>query len=389
MKNKSTYILLGAGLLLQVIAFLLTEDLLLAILIGIPGSFCAIFLRNRLGRTILWLCVQTILFLWLCRYAYPHSNPEYVIYSTKVPCKIENPVFEERDSNRYFVFTGTQWYPVKFSSDWMLEDIFEEVSSTDSSRSFQFKEEYQQSTFFNFFVNEEPDILQGDANLLDDWCYYSGFYRHYLYVSIPKRHIRKYEKERGLEHKRAWKLPFINGYFLEDFGYLVEYLTRFVTSTEAPRDEYKLCSKYWIDSPLLYVPSQDSGIGYVFSEKVLENIGFVTEFLGNQNYYAKAIVLPTDIEQYGEIIYRDEYGSLIKLKKDSIKCNVYLLRVLGDAPIYAMLLKYHDNLPDSDNIEGLYDEDIFVHLRRLLAVYARDQDSMITATPSVARNDKL
>ena len=154
MKNKSTYILLGVGLLLQVIAFLMTEDGLLAILIGIPGAFCAIFLRNRLGRTIIWLFLQTILFLWLCRYAYPHRNPESEIYSTKGPCKIENPIFEERDSNRYFVFTGTQWCPVKFSSDWLLEDILEEVSSTHSSRLFQFKEVYKQSTFFNLFDNE-------------------------------------------------------------------------------------------------------------------------------------------------------------------------------------------------------------------------------------------
>lgn len=381
MINRAAYILLGAGLLLQVFTFVLTEDILLAILIGIPGAFCVIFLRNRLGRTIIWLFLQTILFLWLCRYAYPHSNPESEIYSTKGPCKIENPIFEERDSNRYFVFTGTQWCPVKFSSDWLLEDILEEVSSTHGSRLFQFKEEYKQSTFFNLFDNEEPDILYGDPNHLDDWCYYSGFYHHYLFVSIPKRHIRKCEKARGLEYKRAWKLPFIKGHFLEGFGFLVDYLAKFGTSSDEPRDEYRLCRKYCIDSPMLYVPSQDSGIGYIFSEKMLENIGFVTEFLGNQNYYAKAMVLPTDIKQYGEIIYRDEYGSLIKLKKDSIKCNVRLVRITRDAPVYAMLLKYHNAIPDTENINDLYDEDVFVRLRQMLSVYACDKDSMTTATP--------
>lgn len=282
MKNKSTYILLGAGLLLQVFAFLLTEDILLAILIGIPGAFCAIFLRNRLGRTIIWLFLQTILFLWLCRYAYPHSNPEYEIYSSKGPCKIENPIFEERDSNRYFVFTGTQWYPVDFSSHWLLEDILEEVSATDSSRLLQFREEYKQNAFFNFFANEWPDILYGDPNHLDDWSYYSGFYRHSLFVKIPKRHIRMCEKERGLEYEREWKLPCINGYFREDLGFLVDYLAKFGTSSDEPRDEYRLCRKYCVDSPLLYVPSQSPGIGYVFSEKVIENLGFVTEYLGDQ-----------------------------------------------------------------------------------------------------------
>ena len=378
MKNKSTYILLGAGLLLQVFAFLLTEDILLAILIGIPGAFCAIFLRNRLGRTIIWLFLQTILFLWLCRYAYPHSNPEYEIYSSKGPCKIENPIFEERDSNRYFVFTGTQWYPVKFAPDWLLEDILEEVSATDSSRLLQFREEYKQNAFFNFFANEEPDILQGDPNHLDNWSYYSGFYRHSLFVKIPKRHIRMCEKERGLEYEREWKLPCINGYFREDFGFLVDYLAKFGTSSDEPRDEYRLCRKYCIDSPLLYVPSQDSGIGYIFSKKMLENIGFVTKFLGNQNYYAKALVLPTDIEQYGEIIYRDEYGSLIKLKKDSIKCNVYLLRVpgdvSGDSPVYAMLLKYHNIPRGLGTIKDLYDESIFIHLNQMLCNYAQEMN---------------
>lgn len=372
MKNKSTYILLGLGLLLQVFAFVLTEDVLLAILMGIPGALCAILLRKKLMRSILWILIQCFLIVWVCRYAYPPSNPEYVIYSTKGPCKIENPIFEERDSNRYFVFTGTQWCPVKFSSDWLLEDILEEVSSTHSSRLFQFKEEYKQSTFFNLFDNEEPDILYGDPNHLDDWCYYSGFYHHYLFVSIPKRHIRKCEKKRGLEYKRAWKLPFIKGHFLEDFGFLVDYLAKFGTSSDEPRDEYRLCRKYCIDSPLLYVPSQDSGLGYVFSEKVLENIGFVTEFLGNQNYYAKAIVLPTDIEQYGEIISRDDYGVLIRLKKDSVKYSVRLVRIGQNASDYAMVLSDRHNIRKEMSLKGLYNESIFMNLRQLLSSIAQD-----------------
>ena len=374
MKNKSTYILLGLGLLLQVFALVSTEDGLLAILIGIPGALCAILLRKKLMRSILWTLIQCILLVWVCRYAYPHRNPESEIYSTKGPCKIENPIFEERDSNRYFVFTGTQWCPVKFSSDWLLEDILEEVSSTHSSRLFQFKEEYKQSTFFNLFDNEEPDILYGDPNHLDDWCYYSGFYHHYLFVSIPKRHIRKCEKARGLEYKRAWKLPFIKGHFLEDFGFLVDYLAKFGTSSDEPRDEYRLCRKYCIDSPLLYVPSQDSGIGYIFSEKMLENIGFVTKYLGNQNYYAKALVLPTDIKQYGEVISRDDYGVLIKLKKDSVKCRVRLVRIDQNASDYVMVLSDRPNSCKELNLKGLYDESIFINLRQLLSSIAQDCD---------------
>ena len=374
MKNKSTYILLGVGLLLQVFAFVLTEDGLLAILIGIPGALCAIFFRNRLCRTIIWLFLQTILFLWLCRYAYPHRNPESEIYSSKGPCKIENPIFEERDSNRYFVFTGTQWCPVKFSPDWLLEDILEEVSATDSSRLLQFREEYKQNAFFNFFANEEPDILQGDPNHLDNWSYYSGFYRHSLFVKIPKRHIRMCEKERGLEYKREWKLPCIKGYLLEDFGFLVDYLAKFGTSSDEPRDEYKLCRKYCIDSPLLYVPSQDSGIGYIFSEKMLENIGFVTKYLGNQNYYAKALVLPTDIEQYGKVISRDDNGVLIKLKKDSVKCRVRLVRIDQNASDYVMVLSNRPNSCKELNLKDLYDENIFINLRQLLSSIAQDCD---------------
>ena len=374
MKNKSTYILLGLGLLLQFFAFVLTEDGLLAILIGIPGALCAILLRKKLMRSILWTLIQCILLVWVWRYAYPHRNPESEIYSSKGPCKIENPIFEERDSNRYFVFTGTQWYPVDFSSHWLLEDILEEVSATDSSRLLQFREEYKQNAFFNFFANEEPDILQGDPNHLDNWSYYSGFYRHSLFVKIPKRHIRMCEKERGLEYEREWKLPCINGYFREDFGFLVYYLAKFGTSSDEPRDEYRLCRKYCIDSPLLYVPSQSPGIGYVFSEKVIENLGFVTEYLGDQNYYAKAIVLPSDIEQYGEVVSRDDSGVLFKLRKNSIKCNVRLVRITRDAPVYAMLLKYHNAIPDTESINDLYEEDVFVRLRQMLSVYARDRD---------------
>ena len=374
MKNKSTYILLGLGLLLQFFAFVLTEDGLLAILIGIPGALCAILLRKKLMRFILWTLIQCILLVWVCRYAYPHRNPEPEIYSTKGPCKIENPIFEERDSNRYFVFTGTQWYPVKFATDWLLEDILEEVSATDSSRLLQFREEYKQNAFFNFFANEEPDILQGDPNHLDNWSYYSGFYRHSLLVRIPKRHIRMCEKERGLEYEREWKLPCIKGYFLEDLGFLVDYLAKFGTSSDEPRDEYRLCRKYCIDSPLLYVPSQDSSIGYIFSEKMLENIGFVTKYLGNQNYYAKALVLPTDIEQYGEVISRDDYGVLIKLKKDSVKCRVRLVRIDQNASDYVMVLSYRPNSCKELNLKGLYDENIFINLRQLLSSIAQDRD---------------
>jgi hypothetical protein len=189
------------------------------------------------------------------------------------------------------------------------------------------------------------------------------------------------EKERGLEHEREWKLSFFKGYFLENFGFLVDYLAKFGTSSDEPRDEYRLCIKYCIDSPLLYVPSQSPGIGYVFSEKVIENLGFVTEYLGDQNYYAKAIVLPSDIEQYGEVVSRDDSGVLFKLRKNSIKCNVRLVRITRDAPVYAMLLKYHNAIPDTENINDLYDEDIFVRLRQMLSVYACDKDSMTTATP--------
>jgi hypothetical protein len=39
-----------------------------------------------------------------------------------------------------------------------------------------------------------------------------------------------------------------------------------------------------------------------------------------------------------------------------------------------MLLKYHNAIPDTENINDLYDEDVFVRLRQMLSVYARDRD---------------
>lgn len=66
MKSKSTYIMLAAGLLLQVLTFLITKDTLLSFASGIAGVFSVVFCSERKLSYYFWSFIQIVTFSIIC-----------------------------------------------------------------------------------------------------------------------------------------------------------------------------------------------------------------------------------------------------------------------------------------------------------------------------------
>ena len=64
--NKSTYIMLAAGLLLQLITFIITKDTWLAFISGIAGVFSVVFCSERRMSYYLWSFIQIATFSVIC-----------------------------------------------------------------------------------------------------------------------------------------------------------------------------------------------------------------------------------------------------------------------------------------------------------------------------------
>lgn len=66
MKNKSTYVMLGVGLLLQVLTFIVTKDTLLSFASGIAGVFSVVFCSERKLSYYFWSFIQIATFSIIC-----------------------------------------------------------------------------------------------------------------------------------------------------------------------------------------------------------------------------------------------------------------------------------------------------------------------------------
>lgn len=66
MKNKTTYVMLGVGLLLQVLTFIVTKDTLLSFASGIAGVFSVVFCSERKLSYYFWSFIQIATFSIIC-----------------------------------------------------------------------------------------------------------------------------------------------------------------------------------------------------------------------------------------------------------------------------------------------------------------------------------
>ena len=66
MKNKSTYVMLGVGLLLQVLTFIVTKDTLLSFVSGIAGVFSVVFCSEPKLSYYFWSFIQIATFSIIC-----------------------------------------------------------------------------------------------------------------------------------------------------------------------------------------------------------------------------------------------------------------------------------------------------------------------------------
>lgn len=83
MKNKPTYIMLGVGILLQVLTFLITKDTLLSFVSGIAGVFSVVYCSERKLSFYFWSFLQIVTFTIICfnehLYAKIFENVFYLI----------------------------------------------------------------------------------------------------------------------------------------------------------------------------------------------------------------------------------------------------------------------------------------------------------------------
>lgn len=66
MNNRTTYIMLGVGLLLQAISFLITKDAWLSLVSGLSGVFAVVFCSERKMSYYVWSFIQMITFTIIC-----------------------------------------------------------------------------------------------------------------------------------------------------------------------------------------------------------------------------------------------------------------------------------------------------------------------------------
>lgn len=66
MKNKSTYVMLGVGILLQVLTYFITKDTLLSFASGITGVFSVVFCSERRFSYYFWAFIQIVTFSIIC-----------------------------------------------------------------------------------------------------------------------------------------------------------------------------------------------------------------------------------------------------------------------------------------------------------------------------------
>lgn len=66
MRNKSTYVMLGVGILLQVLTFIVTKDTLLSFASGIAGVFSVVFCSERKLSYYFWSFIQIVTFSIIC-----------------------------------------------------------------------------------------------------------------------------------------------------------------------------------------------------------------------------------------------------------------------------------------------------------------------------------
>ena len=66
MKNRITYIMLGVGLLLQVISFIITRDAWLSFVSGLSGVFAVVYCSERKMSYYVWSFIQMITFTIIC-----------------------------------------------------------------------------------------------------------------------------------------------------------------------------------------------------------------------------------------------------------------------------------------------------------------------------------
>ena len=66
MKNKTTYIMLGVGLMLQVLTYFITKNTLLSFISGIAGVFSVVFCSERRFSYYFWAFIQIVTFSIIC-----------------------------------------------------------------------------------------------------------------------------------------------------------------------------------------------------------------------------------------------------------------------------------------------------------------------------------
>lgn len=313
--------------------------------------------------------VATNFFNGLFGVAYNHLPDK--IYCNRNCYEIKNAVLNKKNNGEWDINTGNKWYPIK---DITCNDgILEKKSENDSSTFYRFKPEFYQDKFAHEFEYISAYISWDKLKSFSYKVCNSGIYEHTgLYMPYS------YCKERRVNlpiYLHASSIAYSLRTFIEK---------NFTKAYHSFKDEYRPGCRVYFDLPLLYIPFPMTGKAYLFSGEVLRDFDEVTEYVHDQNFYAVLAYIPLDVKRLGKIIACDHDGLLLSLGRKTPKMSINLKRMDNDKNHYAATVHYKKRIwnrqineddykrilnysQSSDSLYKMYDERIFVNLRRILS----------------------
>lgn len=289
-------------------------------------------------------------------------------------CKIDDPLFRQNDKGNWSINVRGCWIPI----DNHISSFVTEVETDgDSYTNYGIAPKFKINEFGHNFEFVEPDILYGNPNAVDNITFHSGIYIHKRLVPLISFHDEM--------STSTVNYPYFVRAYLWAYSIRCRLENMFSKSYSELLETYATNTRIYYKSPLLYVPFPLSGNGYIFSSEVLDDFKDITHYMGDQNFYATYVSIPSDIKRVGTVVKYDEDGVLIKLPVKRTKgLRLYLQKSSDNNDTYFAIVYYnktdsHDLITEQDyknivdysdshsTIFNAYDEIIFANLRKLLS----------------------
>lgn len=295
------------------------------------------------------------------------------IVSFRNCCKIEDPLLKLNDRGDWSINVNGYWFPI---NEHISSFVTELETAGDTCAVYKIDPKFDINEFGHNFEYVEPDTLYGNPNAVDDVTCRSGIY---IYKELVP--LISFQDEKSVS---TVNYPYFVRAYLWAYSIRCKLENMFSKSYLGILETYATTTVYY-RSPLLYVPFPLSGTGYIFSSEVLDDFKDMTHYLGDQNFYATYVSIPSDIKRVGTIVKYDKAGVLMKLPvKRTPGLRLFLQKSSDNNDTYFAVVRYnktscsdlisdqdYQNILDYSNssstILKIYDERVFTNMRKLLS----------------------